>query len=246
MSERIKYRLNALSEVKDAEELRKLMTAVLADLTELRTELAAAVADNVANRIRTAAAVVDLGVLRTPIAATIVDVAAARTALNTAMMSPAGLAIGGGSKYTAQAAKPFMAIAGGTYLFKPAATAMSDVVGTIAQTKFALWAWYIDSAGTITSSSKTADADSAALAFALMPAIPANKAQIGCMIVTNSGEAWDAGTDALDKASTTVIYIDTVGMGPNFTITASAPAALTVTTPAALTASTPAALTLLA
>jgi hypothetical protein len=128
-----------------------------------------------------------------------------------AMLSAPTLAIGGGAKQTAQATKPFMANVGGTMVFKAAATAMSAITGNIATGKFGLWAWYIDSAGAITTSTKTADADTAAAAFALMPAVPSGKVQIGAMIVTNSAGQFTGGTTALDAASTTVIYIDTIG-----------------------------------
>ncbi len=201
MTESIKLRIAALSNNHDAKEHKLMLDAALADLTELRTELAAAV----------------------------VDLTAARTTLNTRMLSPAGLAIGGGAKKTAQAAKPFFALAGGTLVYKPAATGMSALAAvTLAQGKFGMWCWYIDSAGTITTSAMTAAADTAAAAFALMPAVPANKAMIGAMIVTDSDSAFVADTDALDAQNVVVIYIDTVG-------TVTGLSALTATTPAALT-----------
>lgn len=127
------------------------------------------------------------------------------------VLSAPTLAIGGGAKQTAQATKPFMANVGGTLVFKAAATAMSAITGNIATGKFGLWAWYIDSAGTITTSAKTADADTAAAAFALMPAVPSGLVQLGAMIVTNSAAQFTGGTTALDAANTTVIYIDAIG-----------------------------------
>lgn len=203
MSNSIKTRLNAMPGSKGSHELKVLFDLVLADLTALRATVAAAV----------------------------VDVAAIRTRSLTGTLTPATLVIGTASKLVPKASKPFTALAGGTLVFKAADTAMSALVGTIAQSKFGLWAFYIDSAGTITTSTKTADADTAAAAFALMPAVPASKAQIGFIIVTNSGEAFDGGTDDLDKASTTVIYCDTVGhQTVPVALTGAAPSALTLLT----------------
>ena len=246
MTERIKDRISALSNVRDAQEVKYLLDCILADLTEVRAHLALTVTDLAAMRTPIAANVVDVAAMRTPIAANVVDVAAIRTRSLSSMLSPAGLAIGGGSKLTAQAAKPFMAMVNGSLVFKPAATAMSALgASTIAQGKFGLYCWYIDSAGTITTSTVTADADTAAAAFALMPAVPASRAMIGSMIVTDSNSAFVAATDALDADGVTAIYIDTVASpAVPSALTASAPAALTASAPAALTGSAPAALTL--
>lgn len=154
----------------------------------------------------------DLTALKARITTLLADVTAIRTRSLTSMLSPAGLAIGGGAKKTAQAAKPFVALANGTLVYKAAATGMSVLSGAIAAGKHAIWAWYIDSAGTITTSTKTADADSVAAAFALMPAVPAGKAQIGFIIVSNgSASAFTGETTALDAANMTVVYVDTVG-----------------------------------
>jgi hypothetical protein len=140
------------------------------------------------------------------------ELAALRQATNNACLSSAGLAIGGGTKRTAQAATAFMAIADGTPVYKTAATACSALAGTVAQNKFGLWAFYIDSAGTISTSTKTADADTAAAAIALMPAVPSGKAQIGAIVVTTTDAGGFVGaTTALDAAGVTVIYINTIG-----------------------------------
>jgi len=280
MAESIKQRLNALSNLPDAYEVKFLEDAALADLTALRatmaliyadcvalrtklaadivdvaamrTPIAATVTDVAAMRTPIAATVTDVAAMRTPIAATVVDVAAIRTRLLSSMLSPAGLAIGPSAKLVPQAVNPIMAMANGVLVFKPAATEMSALAGTIANTKYALWAFYVDSAGTITTSTKTADANTGAAAFLLMPAVPTGKAQIGAIIVVSSDAGgFIGGTHALDL-NCTVIYIDTVGnaeipgaltAAAPAALTASAPAALTASAPAALTASTPAALT---
>ena len=245
MTERIKDRISALSNVRDAQEVKYLLDCILADLTEVRAHLALTVTDLAAMRTPIAANVVDVAAMRTPIAANVVDIAAIRTRLRSAMLSPAGLAIGPSAKLVPQAVKPVMAMAAGTLVFKAAGTEMSALAGTIANTKYGLWAFYVDSAGTITTSTKTADADTAAAAFALMPAVPTGKAQIGAIIVVSSDAGgFIGGTHALDL-NCTVIYIDTVGNAElPAALTAAAPAALTASAPAALTGSAPAALTL--
>jgi len=273
MAESIKQRLNALSNLPDAYEVKFLEDAALADLTALRATMALIYADCVALRTKLAADIVDVAAMRTPIAATVTDVAAMRTPiaatvtdvaamrtpiaatvvdvaalnarLNTAMISHPGLVIGSASKKVPKAGNAIQAVVGGTLVFKAADTAMSAITGTVAQNKFAIWAFYMDSAGTISSSTKTADANTAAAAYVLLPAIPANKVQIGFIIVTSVAiGGFVATTDDLDVADSTVIYVDSIGIqAPAITLTAAAPAALTASAPAALTASAPAALT---
>jgi hypothetical protein len=200
MAESIKLRMPALSIHRDAKELRIMFETILADMAALRTGLVNVVS----------------------------DLTTLRTRSNTLMLSPAGLVIGTASKKVPKSSKPFMAMVNGTLVFLPVDTAMSTLgSSTVAQNKFALWAFYTDSTGTITTSTVTADANTAALAFAAMPAVPANKAQIGAIIVTNSAGSFVAVTDDLDKAGNTVIYIDNVG-------NLSASAALSASTPAAL------------
>lgn len=200
MAQKIKDRLSAQSNIKDSQELKYLWDALLVDLARIKVEQAAVLA----------------------------DLTAIRAKLNCSMLSPAGLAIGPSAKLVPQAVKPVMAMAAGTLVYKPAATEMSALAGTIANTKFGLWAFYVDSAGTITTSTKTADAATAAAAFALMPTVPANKTQIGAIIVVSSDAGgFIGGTHALDL-NCTVIYIDNVA-------SAAIHAALTATTPTALT-----------
>jgi hypothetical protein len=187
MTDSIKQRTAALSITEDAFALRKLFEQILADIAELGPHAGQFVA----------------------------DITAVKAREQNSMISNPGLAIGGGSKLTAQAVKPFMVIAGGVLQFVPAATSMSVLpASTVAQGKFGMWCWYINSTGTITTSAATADADTAAAAFLLMPAIPANRAMIGCMILTTTNAAgWVAGTDAIDAgAAQTVIYINNIGL----------------------------------
>ena len=127
------------------------------------------------------------------------------------LISAAGLTIASGKK-TATAGNAFAYLAGGVVGYK-AAGDMSALVGTIADAKSAGWVFYIDSAGTITTSAKTADAASAAAAFALANAIavPTGKAVIGQLVVSTSGATFVGGTTDLDAGTATDLYLSFVG-----------------------------------
>lgn len=127
------------------------------------------------------------------------------------MLTKAGLVIKAGSSAIVKAGSAFAAVVGGTPVRKAANTDMAALVGTLATAKSALWAFYIDAAGTLTTSAKTADADTHAAAMALLPVTPAGKAMIGFIIVDNAtGSNFVGGTTALDAASLTVTYYDTL------------------------------------
>lgn len=127
------------------------------------------------------------------------------------MLTKAGLVIKAGSSPIVKAGVAFAAVANGVPVRKAANTDMAALVGTLATAKSALWAFYIDSAGTLTTSAKTADADTHAAAMALLPVTPAGKAMIGFIVVDNAtGSNFVGGTTALDAASLTVTYYDTM------------------------------------
>lgn len=148
----------------------------------------------------------------TDLTAVFADLTALRTRINTGTLNSAGLVIKAGSSAIVKAGSAFAALAGGAVVVKAANTDMSALVGTLATAKSAVWAFYIDSAGVITTSAKTADANDAAAALALMPASPDNKAMIGFIVVANaSGSNFVGGTTALDAASITTTYYNTTG-----------------------------------
>lgn len=129
-----------------------------------------------------------------------------------AVLSTPGLVINAGGALIAKAGSAFAALANGVLVYVVANTAMPALAGVIATTKFAAWAFYIDSAGTITVSAKTADAATLAAAVALVPAPPVGKAMIGFIVVQNAtGGNFTGGTTALDAASITTTYVNTVG-----------------------------------
>lgn len=139
--------------------------------------------------------------------ALIIDHAAQAVINSSRIIAPAVLAIKAGASALVSTSAAFAAIAGGVVVRKAAATDMAALVGSLATAKSALWAFYIDAAGTLTTSAKTADAATHDAALALLPATPANKALIGFIVADNAtGSAFVGGTTALDTASLTVTY----------------------------------------
>lgn len=152
------------------------------------------------------------------------DLLAAIAELKTGIVIPAALAIKAGSSAIVKSTAAFVARVDGTAVSKAANTDMSALVGVIATTKYASWQWYMDDAGTITTSAKTADADTAAAALALLPATPAHKVRLGTVTIYNNqgaAAAFTGGTTAIDTAGLTVTYTNTpVAAVVNGTITA--------------------------
>lgn len=118
------------------------------------------------------------------------------------------LVIKAGNSPTVKSSSAISVVAGGVVQTKSANTDMSAIAGTLATAKFALWAFYIDAAGTITTSTKTSDVNTAALALAAKPTIPDNKIELGYIIVGNaSGGNFTAGTTALDATGITTTFV---------------------------------------
>lgn len=125
------------------------------------------------------------------------------------------LVIKAGGGVLVKSSTAFSALVDGGKVSKAANTDMAALVGTLADTKFAAWAFYIGPSGTITTSSKTADQTTAALAIAALPATPENVAQIGYITVQNaqgSGTAFTGGTTALDATGITTTYYNAVAV----------------------------------
>lgn len=135
--------------------------------------------------------------------------------LNSVVLSKAGLVIKAGSSAVVKAGVAFAAVVGGTIVRKAANTDMAALVGTLATANSAAWAFYINEAGTLSASAKTANAASHAAAIALLPATPLDVALIGFIVVDNAtGSNFVGGTTALDTASLTVTYYDSSGIPP--------------------------------
>lgn len=140
----------------------------------------------------------------------VADAASVFAQLNTGIVVPAALAIKAGSSAVVKSTALIVYRANGTAVVKAANTDMAALVGTIADTKFASWAFYGDDAGALTASAKTADSATAIAALALLPAVPAGKVQLGTVTVQNaSGAPFIGNTTALDAASVTATYANT-------------------------------------
>ena len=132
--------------------------------------------------------------------------------LNTKLLTSAGLVIKAGGSAIVKAGSAFVANIAGVLVRKAANTDMSALAGTLATAKRAVWAFYINAAGTISTSAKSADAATHDAALLLLPAVPDGLAMIGFIVVDNAtGSNFVGGTTALDTASLTVTYYNTPG-----------------------------------
>lgn len=132
--------------------------------------------------------------------------------LNNRVLSNPGLVIKAGSSPIVKAGSAFLAEVGGVLIRKAANTDMSALAGTLATAKSAAWAFYINSSGTISTSTKTADAATHDAALALLTGTPDGYAQIGVIVIDNAtGSNFVGGTTALDVANLTVTYYSANG-----------------------------------
>lgn len=119
----------------------------------------------------------------------------------------AGLVIKAAGGVLVKAGSAFVAMVGGVSVAKAVDTDMAALVGTVAASKSALFPFYVNASGTLSTGAKTADAASAAAALALLPAVPAGLVRIGYIVVTNgSASDFTGGTTALDATDITVAY----------------------------------------
>jgi len=129
--------------------------------------------------------------------------------LKSQLLGSGGLAIKGAGQAVAKAATAFYAFANGVLLTKAADTDMAALSGTVTNAAFNVYAFYVDSGGTLTSAMGTEGASLAAIVF---PAVPANKACIGFVIINPTGTGnFVGGTTALDDATVVpnAVYVNT-------------------------------------
>ena len=123
--------------------------------------------------------------------------------LSSQLVSTGGLVIKAGSA--------LYALANGILVTKAANTDMAALVGTVTNAKFNLYAFYIDSAGTLTSVMGT---EGTTLAQVRFPQTPQGKALIGCVLINPTGTGnFVGGTTPLDDATVVpnAVYINTLG-----------------------------------
>jgi hypothetical protein len=113
--------------------------------------------------------------------------------------SSAGLAIKTAGSAIVKAGSVIYGIANGVLVTKTANTDMAALSGTVTAATFNVFAFFIDSAGTLTSAMGTAGATLAAVVF---PPLPQKKACIGFVVINPTGTGdFVGGTTALDDAT---------------------------------------------
>lgn len=136
--------------------------------------------------------------------------------LSSQALGSAGLAIKAGGGVLVKAGTAVSAIASGVPLRIAVNTDMAALSGTVTNAKFNVFAFFVDSAGTLTSAMGIEGATLAAVTF---PPTPAGKAMLGFITINPTGTGNFVGnTTALDDATVvpTAVYVNTQGaVDPN-------------------------------
>lgn len=129
--------------------------------------------------------------------------------MSTRPLNAAGLLVSGtGSGVTAKiGSADFYASVTGKLVKIAASTDMPALVGTITQSSYNVFCFFVDAAGTVTSAIGT---EATTLAGVVFPTFPQNKALVGFIIVTYAGGLFTGGSTGLSTATT--VYIDGTGM----------------------------------
>lgn len=126
-------------------------------------------------------------------------------------LSSAALAIKTGGSAIVKTGAAFYGLASGKLVYKASSTDMAALSGTVTNAKFNVFAFFIDSAGTLTSAMGIEGATLAAVTF---PPIPTGKACIGFVVINPTGTGnFVGGTTPLDDATVVpnAAYINTLG-----------------------------------
>lgn len=131
------------------------------------------------------------------------------------VLTSAGLAIGTGSKKKVKIVNDTYAYVDGTLVKVDAATEVA-LSGTVTNAKFNVYVLTVNSAGTVTATMGT---EGATLGAVVMPAVPADEAMVGFVIInpTGTGNFVGATTD-LDDGTVTpgAVYVNAnMGFNPN-------------------------------
>lgn len=142
--------------------------------------------------------------------AVLADLTTLQTASGSSLYNSGGLAIHGSASALAKTVNTvYFAIAG--LLYSKTAADMAALSGSVTNTKFNVYCFYVSSAGTLTSAMGTEASTLAGVAF---PVTPVTKALIGFVIVNPTGTGpFVGGTTALDDATVVpnAVYVNTVG-----------------------------------
>lgn len=139
------------------------------------------------------------------------DLAVHNDRLKTRTHSSAGLVIHGAASALAKAGSAFYASAAGTLVTKVINTDMAALAGSVTNTKFNVYVFFIDSAGTLTTVMGT---EGATLGAVVWPAFPVGKACIGFVVINPTGTGpFVGGTTALDDATVVpnAVYVSVTG-----------------------------------
>lgn len=131
--------------------------------------------------------------------------------LSSQCLTSAGLAIKGAGLLLVKAGSAFYGTANGVFVSKAADTDMAALSGTVVNATFNVYAFFIDSAGVLTSAMGTAGATWGTVIF---PPLPEKKALIGFVRINPTGTGnFVGGTTALDDATVApnAVYINCVG-----------------------------------
>lgn len=132
--------------------------------------------------------------------------------MSTQPLNSAGLVIHGSASLVAKTgAAAFYASVTGVLVKIAAATDMPALVGTVTNATFGTYAFFVDSAGVVTSAMGT---QGATLAAAKLAPIPKGKALVGFIIINPTGTGdFVGGTTTLDDATVVpgALYVSPIG-----------------------------------
>ena len=131
--------------------------------------------------------------------------------LSTRLVVSAALAIKAGGSAIVKGGAAFYATVNGRLVTKAINTDMAALVGTVTNAKFNVFAFFIDSAGTLTT---VMGGEGATLGAVTFPQFQQGKASIGFILVNPTGTGnFVGGSTPLDDATVVpnIVYVNTVG-----------------------------------
>jgi hypothetical protein len=131
--------------------------------------------------------------------------------ISTQTLTSAGLVIKAGGGVLAKAGAAFYAMVQGKLVTKAINTDMAALSGTVVNATFNVFAFFMDSAGNLTTAMGTAGTTLAGVVF---PPIPVGKSCVGFVIINPTGTGNFVGnTTPLDDATVVpnAVYVNTIG-----------------------------------